>query len=215
MEDNAVTTTIAGEIVDLAFKWAKNNNEYAELAILEEGRQWPIKGIRAFDAELVGRLHKAQVGMWVSLGIHEREGDYQGKAITYRNLVEIRDAKTEAPASASAPAARPKAQTTETPQTPRATPTYAERAADGMAKGNAINAAGAVIAAFVSQSKGGELPTMEWLTTAMARIELGSRALLEARSIPEEEEESPPFEDTPPSDLLFDDDDDSLAVIGV
>ena len=83
-----------------------------------------------------------------------------------------------------------------------------------MAKGNAINAAGAVIAAFVSQSKGGELPTMEWLTTAMARIELGSRALLEARSIPEEEE-SPPFEDTPPNDLLFDDEDDSLAVIGV
>jgi len=48
----------------------------------------------------------------------------------------------------------------------------------------------------------------------MARIELGSRALLEARSIPEEEE-SPPFEDTPPNDLLFDDEDDSLAVIGV
>jgi hypothetical protein len=180
------------------------------LTILEEGRQWPIKGIRAFDVDLVARLHKAQVGMWVSLGIHEREGDYQGKAITYRNVVSILDAKVQAPASA--PAAQPGA------QTPRATPTYAERATDGMAKGNSINASAAVIAAYISRSKANELPTMEWLTTAMRRIELGSRALLEARSIPEEEEESPPTEDTPdtpPSDLLFDDEDESLAVIGV
>ena len=87
------TTTpprIRGTITDVAFKYTrtKERKEYAELSVLEVGRESPVK-CRAFDKELVDRFKRATKGMTVDLAIEEEPGTYQGKSITYRNIVGV------------------------------------------------------------------------------------------------------------------------------
>lgn len=96
-----------GEIVDVAFKFDKNEKEFAIVSLLPVGQQQPIT-CRAFNEELVARFKKAKKGMAVGLIIKEEPGGtYKGKPFSYRNIVGITLAKAgikeDAPADDPAP----------------------------------------------------------------------------------------------------------------
>ena len=80
--------TISGTISDIAFKSTKNDEEYVEVSLMQPGQQYATK-CRAFDEELVTRFHNAKKGTLIGLAIEESPGTYQGKSITYRNIIGI------------------------------------------------------------------------------------------------------------------------------
>lgn len=81
-------TIIEGEITDVAFKKG-SKGEYVEVKLQQDGKKYPTT-CRAFDGDLIARFHKAGRGMKVGFEIEEAAGDYQGKRVTYRNVVGIR-----------------------------------------------------------------------------------------------------------------------------
>jgi len=87
---------ISGTIADLAFKYTAKGDEYAEVSLEEPGNKYPTKA-RAFNGDLVARFHNAQKGTLVGLAIEEEQGEYNGKPITYRNIVAIVPATTAPP----------------------------------------------------------------------------------------------------------------------
>lgn len=82
------TKTLSGTISDVAFKSDRNDKEYAEVSIMEPGKQYATK-CRAFDEAVVGRFHNAKKGTFIGVVITESPGTYEGRAITYRNIVRI------------------------------------------------------------------------------------------------------------------------------
>ena len=102
------TITLSGTIQDIAFKYTNEGNEFAEVS-LDVGRQYPVK-CRAFDEDLVKRVHNAKKGQDAGFLINETKGSYQGKEVTYRNIVGITQAD---PASNPPP---PKAKPTQSAQ---------------------------------------------------------------------------------------------------
>jgi hypothetical protein len=97
--------TLQGTISDIGFKFTAKGNEFAEVSVSQTGKQYPVKA-RCFDEDLVARFKKAKKGMGVTLDIEEEPGEYQGKKITYRNIIGILDAQAtpaDAPQSAQTP----------------------------------------------------------------------------------------------------------------
>ncbi len=85
--------TLTGEITDIAFKPDKNGNEYVEVSLSQPGKQYATK-CRAFDDGMVARFKKARKGMALGLVIEEEHGEYQGRSVTYRNIVGLTAAGT-------------------------------------------------------------------------------------------------------------------------
>lgn len=100
---------MTGEIADLAYKYTQKGDEYAEVSVAVNGNTsiYPTK-LRTFDSILVSQLHGASRAYQISVDVEERPGTYQGKSITYRNIVGI---TSLAEPSADAPAATPQAPT--------------------------------------------------------------------------------------------------------
>ena len=82
-----VRATLFGEIADIALKIG-TKGEYCEMAVRQDGREYPAK-CRAFDPDLVNQLKQMRKGDKIGLEIEETQGQYQGKKITYRNIVGI------------------------------------------------------------------------------------------------------------------------------
>ena len=81
--------TISGTITDIARKEG-TNGEYVEVSVLQPGQNYPTK-CRAFDEELVEDFRGIKKGAAISLTITESPGTYQGRPITYRNIVDFDD----------------------------------------------------------------------------------------------------------------------------
>ena len=105
---------ISGTITDVAFKYvgtgANKGKEYAEVSLLEPGKDFPTK-CRAFDEALVTRFKGPMKGTAIGLAIEESEGTinpHTKKPYTNRDIVAIVpvDAATaQAPAEGSQAAA--------------------------------------------------------------------------------------------------------------
>jgi len=80
--------TLSGTITDIAFKKDRNDKEYVEVSLLQPGNEHATK-CRAFDEDMVPRFHNAKKDTSVGLIIEESSGTYEGRPITYRNIVGI------------------------------------------------------------------------------------------------------------------------------
>ena len=158
-------TRISGTVEDKAQRENKNGDPFLAFKI-GIGRQYPVS---VTDHEMRGEmLHK---GDRVELDIEESQGTYNGKAVTYRNLIavmnreddeddgpDLTDAEYEVPAI--------------TPQEPRSGPV--EPAFNGMAWGACQNNATTIVTSadyikpsFLSEEEKRAWYTGEILTMAM------------------------------------------------
>ena len=158
-------TRISGTVEDKAQRENKNGDPFLAFKI-GIGRQYPVS---VTDHEMRGEmLHK---GDRVELDIEESQGTYNGKAVTYRNLIavmnraededdgpDLTDAEYEVPAR--------------TPQEPRGGPV--EPAFNGMAWGACQNNATTIVTSadyikpsFLSEEEKRSWYTGEILTMAM------------------------------------------------
>lgn len=111
--------TIHGTIADLSQKKDKNGKPFYEVSLQQEGLKYPTKA-RAFREEMVTRFDKATKGVQIGLEVEEEQGEWQGKPVTYRDIVGI------VPFDGLAPVERPASQ-----PKPQNAPTGAGRASNG------------------------------------------------------------------------------------
>ena len=81
---------ITGIVADKAVKETKGGTQYIELKIQsDEGSEYATT-VRAFDNDIVAQcISDIRKEDSVTLGIEERIGQYQGKDVTYRNIISI------------------------------------------------------------------------------------------------------------------------------
>jgi len=161
---------ISGTIDDVAMKRTSRDGKYAEVKLLVSGNTYPLT-LRCFDEPLVERLENARRGMETGFLIEERDGEYQGKAITYRNIVGIVSSATEPLSDAAKaviddglfPPVGGEAPPISRPLTSWRPPVASQATTDprgaGMAWGNSVNAAAASLAAYLVYS--GSMPDDE------------------------------------------------------
>ena len=83
------TKTITGELAENpVFKFDKNGKEYVGVKIVDPQKRFPVS-LSGFDTPLVERFKKARQGMVVTLQYTESTGTYEGRPVTYHNIVAI------------------------------------------------------------------------------------------------------------------------------
>lgn len=84
-----ITKTLTGTIGSVDFKYSANGNEFAtvDLRLKPDDRYGPK--CRAFIEELVEQLRSHHKGDRITLEIQEEPGHFDGKPVTYRNIIGI------------------------------------------------------------------------------------------------------------------------------
>ena len=87
---------ITGTVASAAIKKKQNGEPYGEVALIPDGLSKPVT-LRAWTEECVQFCSTLKKDDWVSLLFTEGQREYDGKQITFRNIVGIGDAPEAAP----------------------------------------------------------------------------------------------------------------------
>ena len=110
------TKQITGTVVDKAIKESRNGQNYIELKIQDAPGSEYATTVRAFDEEVVAQCTDIKKGATVILGISETKGEYQGREVTYRNVVAVVSTEEGRTGSDSSPTIKPQGQGTTIPK---------------------------------------------------------------------------------------------------
>ena len=110
------TKQITGTVVDKAIKESRNGQNYIELKIQDDPGSEYATTVRAFDEEVVAQCTNIKKGATVILGISETKGEYQGREVTYRNVVAVVSTEEGRTGSDSSPTIKPQSQNTAIPK---------------------------------------------------------------------------------------------------
>ena len=110
------TKQITGTVVDKAIKQSRKGQNYIELKIQDDPGSEYATTVRAFDEEVVAQCTDIKKGATVILGISETKGEYQGREVTYRNVVAVVSTEEGRTGSDSSPTIKPQGQGTTIPK---------------------------------------------------------------------------------------------------
>ena len=83
---------IKGKVVKASIGTARNDNKYASVELIPDGNEYAVT-MRGWTEDVVRFCSTLQPDAWVSFTIELKDGEYQGKAIKYRNIIAVGDAE--------------------------------------------------------------------------------------------------------------------------